>query len=78
MARMLMTLAHKLLSFIKSLHSIVVSTPDFHPGGWGSIPHGSKLVQLFIHFFKKKPNFEGKNLFLPMEEIGKYFNQPLP
>ena len=53
-----------------SPHSIVVSIPDFHPGGWGSIPHGSKLVQLFIHFFQKIQTLRAKISPFPWEKSG--------
>ena len=54
----------------RSLHSIVVSIPDFHPGGRGSIPHGSKLVQLFIHFFQKNQTLRAKISPFPWEKSG--------
>ena len=70
MARILLTLSHKLTAIIKSLHSIVDSIPDFHPGGWGSIPHDSKLVQLFIHFFPKNQTLRAKISPFPWEKSG--------
>ena len=56
-----------------SLHSIVVSIPDFHPGGRGSIPHGSKLVQIFIHFFQKIQTLRAKISPFPWEKSGNIF-----
>ena len=53
-----------------SLHSIVVSTPALHPGGRGSIPHGSKLVLLFIHFFQKNQILRAKISPFPWEKSG--------
>ena len=46
------------------------SIPDFHPGGWGSIPHDSKLVQLFIHFFQKNQTLRAKISPFPWEKSG--------
>ena len=56
--------------FLTSLHSIVDSIPDFHPGGWGSIPHDSKLVQLFIHFFQKNQTLRAKISPFPWKNSG--------
>ena len=72
MARMLLTLSHKLTTNIKSLHSIVVSIPDFHPVGQGSIPRSSKLVQLFIHFFQKTQTLRAKISPFPWKKSGNF------
>ena len=48
----------------------MVSTPDFHPGGQGSNPRGSKLVQLFIHFFQKDQTLRAKISPFPWEKSG--------
>ena len=53
-----------------SCHSIMDSIPDFHPGGWGSIPHDSKLVQLFIHFFQKNQTLRAKISPFPWKKSG--------
>ena len=73
MEGMLWTLSHKLIATIRSLHSIVVSIPDFHPVGQGSIPHGSKLVQLFIHFFQKIQTLRAKISPFPWEKSRNIF-----
>merc|ERR1712228_449592 len=44
----------------RSFHSIVASTPDYHPGEPGSIPRCYKPVQPSIHFFQKTKTLRAK------------------
>ena len=48
----------------------MVTIPDFHLVVQGSIPHGSKLVQLFIHFFPKNQALGAKICPFPWKKLG--------